>query len=100
MRRYFYLITANERNGDRVGGVSINTNRRQRSEKNTEVATDKRDLETNDVWEERYVSLGYHDFEDEEDYEENVGDVIQEKLEDIDDRHLETAGLDPKGVLA
>lgn len=100
MRRYFYLVTENGRNPDREGGVSVSDMRRHRSKKNEERVANKRDIETGDTWEERYVSFGHHDFEDEEDYVENVGDVLQEKLTEIDVEHLENAGLEPEEVLA
>jgi hypothetical protein len=100
MRRHFYLITGNGRNEDRVGGVSIDSTRRPRAKKNEERVSDKRDLDTGETWEEWYVSLGYYDFEDEDDYEENGWDVVQEKLAEIDEEHLEKAGLDPEEVLA
>lgn len=95
MRRYFYLITENERYPDRVGGVSIEDMRRARAKKNEERVAQKRDLETMETWEERYASLGHHDFEDEDDYEENAVAVMKEKLAEIDESHLRKVGIDP-----
>lgn len=100
MRRYFYLVTESETEPDRVGGVSVQSMRRQRAKKNEERVASKRNIETGETWDEHYVSLGHHDFEDEDDYEERVGEVIQEKLQEIDAEHLESAGLEPEEVLA
>ena len=95
MRRYFYLITDNERYPDRVGGVSTDSMRRPQAAKNEERISRKRDIETGETWKEHYVSLGHYDFEDESDYENNVGDVIKQKLAEIDESHLEGVGIDP-----
>lgn len=96
-RRHFYLVTDSPRE-DRVGGVDITETRRPRGQKNTESVLDKRNLDTGEGFSERIVSLGYYDFDSEEDYEERCGDVVLEKLEEVDESHLEAAGLDPEEV--
>jgi len=40
------------------------------------------------------VGLGYVDFEDEDDYEENFGDEAKRKLAEIDSKWLDKAALD------
>lgn len=101
MRRHLYLITDHP-NDELVGNVEARSGRYPRAKKNEERPIDKRNLETNETWEERVVGLGYHDFEDEADYQDNekFAEVVQDKLDDIDDEHLEAAGLDPEVKIA
>jgi len=40
------------------------------------------------------VGLGYHDFDDRADYEESFKPVVDRKLREVDDKHLETAGVE------
>lgn len=47
----------------------------------------------------RIVGRGYVDFADEQEYEETIDDAIKAKLDEIDESHLENAGLDPQEVL-
>jgi len=97
-RKHFYLVV-DAPDEDRIGGVDITDTRRMVSEKNKQTTQQFRNLETGDTYTEDAVSLGYHDFDDEEDYEERVGEVVTEKLGEVDERHLEDAGLDPKEVI-
>ncbi len=100
MRKHFYLVTSHP-DDDLVGNV-ITTDKRKMTtaEKNKEGVCQKRDLETNETWSFHEVGLGYYDFEDEDDYQENAWDVIHQKLGEVDESHLEKAGLDPSEVLA
>lgn len=41
-----------------------------------------RNRKTQELYKVTMIGLGYHDFEDKEDYEENVGDVVEEKLDE------------------
>ena len=99
MRRHFYLIIDSP-DEDKIGGVDITEQRYVNSEKNTETRLDKRNLDTNETFSDRVVSLGYYDFEDESEYEARAGEVMLEKLGEIDEKHLENAGLDPEEVLS
>lgn len=99
MRRYLFLITDHP-NDDLVGTVESTDTPYARVEKNAEGVVDMRDMDTDETWTERMVGLGYHDFESEDDYEERFVDVAQEKLAEIDEDHLQNAGLNPKEVLA
>ena len=99
MRKHLYLITEHEEE-DRVGGVSFMDKRLSRSEKNSETPIHNLDHDKEDfVVVGKQVSLGYVDFDDEDDYEENAVDAMKQKLDEVDRRHLEKAGLEPEEVL-
>lgn len=98
-RKHFYLVTEHE-DSDQVGRVSIGDSRLANGSKNEETAIHTFDEDTGDfeILGKR-VSMGYIDFESEDDYEENIGDAVRRKLGEIDERHLHKAGLDPNEVL-
>ncbi|RDZ61410.1 hypothetical protein C5B90_19255 [Haloferax sp. Atlit-12N] len=98
MRKHFYLVVESEKNPDREGGVSIYENQQRPSSKNEQTVHQMRNLETNETWTKTMVSLGYVDFEDEDDYEERAHEKMLEKLAEIDESHLRDAGLDPEEV--
>jgi hypothetical protein len=99
VRKHLYLITEHEQE-DRIGGVSIMDNRMSRPEKNQEGPVTVFDEDEGDFREVgAKVHLGYADFESEDVYEDRIGDVIREKLAEVDQRWLEKAGLDPDEVL-
>ncbi len=99
MRKHLYLVVENEEHPEREGGVSVLNTRATPSSKNEQTIHHMRNFETGETWTKTMVSLGYEDFEDEEDYEERLGEVTKRKLAEIDERHLEDAGLDPDEVL-
>lgn len=99
MRKHLYLVVENERYPDREGGVSIHDTRATPSSKNEQTVQHMRNFETGDEWTVTHVSLGYVDFDDEDEYEEQIGDAVKRKLAEIDERHLIDAGLDPDEVL-
>ncbi|WP_323192446.1 hypothetical protein [Halostella sp. PRR32] len=104
MRKHFYLITEHP-NEDRVGQIEVTSQRKTPSSKNEETACHKmRFDEERESIEDRFtqmnVSIGYYDFEDEDGYQEQASDVVQSKLEEIDEEHLRKAGLDPEEVFA
>ena len=100
MRKHLYLITEHDKE-DRVGGISVYNSRFSGSKKGeaepiTVLGEEKEGFR--DVGEKVY--LGYHDFEDEDDVEENFADVAQRKLGEVDVAHVERAGLNPEEVTA
>jgi len=100
VRKHFYLVTEHEEDR-RVGCVSIMDQRMSKPLKNEEgritvLNEEKEDFEHVG----KKVGLGYADFENEDDYEARVDDVIKEKLADVDKDWLEKAGLDAEEVLA
>lgn len=99
MRKHLYLVVENERHPDREGGVSIRDSRAPRSSKNEQTVQHMRNFETGDEWDVTHVSMGYVDFDDEDEYEEQIGDAVKRKLTEIDERHLRDAGVDPEEVL-
>ena len=93
MRKHFYLITEHE-NEDRVGGVSVYDSPMRDALKDQEgriTVFDKENGEFNDVG--KKVGLGYHDFDDEADYEARVGDVLVEKIQEVDRKWAERANV-------
>lgn len=98
MRKYLYLITDSPEQ-DKIGGVDIREAPYARAEKNKEVPIDKRNIETNETWTESVVSLGYVDFENQQEYESEIHSAMKGKLNEIDEQHLVNAGLDPEEVL-
>lgn len=98
MRKHLYLIVDHPED-DRVGQVKITDTRLPRSDKNNRTPASAMNVETGERWEYTVVSMGYVDYEGEEEYEEKIADDVQEKLTEIDEGHIEAAGLDPDGVL-
>lgn len=96
-RKHCYLIT-DHYNEDRVGTLKISDTRIDPSEKNEETTHHVLNKETKEMHETTVVSCGYVDFESEEAYEESEWSVFQDKLREIDEEHLEAAGLDPEEV--
>lgn len=101
MRVHFYLITDHpddEKIGliETVEGGQKNTG----ASKNEEGVCYLFNHETGDRKEQWEVGLGYVDFEDENDYEENLPEAVDRKLAEIDAEYLEKAGHDPEGVAA
>lgn len=94
MRKHFYLITDHP-NDDYVGNVEMTRHRHMRVEKNDEGVVDTRNIDTGEETTYRCVGLGYHDFDDEDDYQENAGDVVQEKLSEVDAKWHEKTGVEP-----
>lgn len=97
MRRHFYLVVEAP-NEDVVGGVDIREQRYEAAKKNEQRTIHKRDLDTNEQFTETVVSLGYHDFEDEDDYQDRNWLVTLEKLSEIDETHLQDADVEPEMV--
>jgi len=93
VRRHLYLITEHEED-DRVGSVKCTSTRITNSKKNEERPI--RTFEPDDGFyiAGKQVALGYVDFEDEDDMEENFGDEAKRKLADIDAKWLDKAGMD------
>lgn len=99
MRKHLYLIVDSPQE-EFVGRVASMDRQRPQVEKNVEGVVDKRNMDTGESYQERLVGLGYHDFEDEAEYEEQFVKVVKGKLGEIDEEHLVKAGLDPQEVLA
>jgi hypothetical protein len=100
VRKHLYLITEHE-NDDRVGLVTVLDTRLSRSAKNEETPIHVLDEEAKDFRTVgKQVSLGYVDFESEQDYEKAFADELDRKLAEIDDCHLHKAGHDPAEVEA
>lgn len=94
-RKWMYLIVDSPHE-DYIGNVSIRDSQMQTdARKNERGQTRKLNRETGETYVETVVGMGYHDFEDEEDYEENIGEVMPEKLAELEDRHLESVGVNP-----
>lgn len=99
MRKYIYLITEDPRRQDMVGLLEITDNLKTPSSKNEETAHRMADWSgegaptDDDRWTRRLVSVGHADFEDEDDYADRIESVVRGKLDEIDDRHIEKAGI-------
>lgn len=93
MRKHLYLITEH-RDESRVGKIEFAESRHEHIGKNEEGGVDMRNMNTNETWSYKAVGLGYHDFEDEKDYHERIGDVATEKLREVDEKHLEKASIE------
>lgn len=98
VRKYMYLITENEKNPDDVGKIEIASNPRHGTTKNEETTQEMQIVDTGERYDMAVVSLGYHDFENEAAYRDHDGTIVRRKLLDVDDRHLEKAGIDPESV--
>jgi len=100
MRKHFYLITEHE-DDERVGLIGITDKQFSRVLKNEESPIHVLDEE-----EEGFrivgkrVGMGYVDFEDEDDYDDRVGEATRQKLGEIDEEWLDKAGHDSEEVFA
>lgn len=96
MRKYFYLVTEHE-DEDRTGGVSVHDSPMSRPTKNEEGAITVLD-EDEEGFQEigKKVGLGYHDFEDEDEYNDNelLADVMQAKIRSVDREWARKAGVE------
>jgi len=97
VRKHLSLITEHP-DEEKVGNVEASERQKDRVTKNSEGVVDYRNVKTGKAWEEMHVGLGYHDFESEQEYNDNERfvEVVSEKLAQIDDEHLEKAGLNPE----
>lgn len=88
MRKYLYLITDHP-NQDIIGQVEITDKPKMRVKKNKEVSVGLRNLESGEKQGKKsIIGLGYEDFDSKDDYENSVSEVVENKLEDIDDNFL------------
>lgn len=95
MRKHLYLVTEHE-DDDRVGGVSVYDSPMSRSRKNKEEPITVLDDEKEDFRDVgKKVYLGYHDFENEAEYNDNefVADVMQAKIRSVDRQWAEKADV-------
>jgi len=92
MRKHLALITDHD-NEDLVGTVKITDQQLPRVRKDEDRTVDTVNVETNERGSYDAVGLGYHDFEDEQHYQETIGGVVSAKLRDIDTEHLKKAGV-------
>lgn len=95
MRKHLYLITEHS-DDDHIGLVEVKERRHARVEKNSEGVVETFNIETGERREYRCVGLGYYDFDDESDYQENAADVLHEKLVEVDTQWHEKAGVQPE----
>jgi len=102
MRKHMYLIVEHER--DEFEGNVKFTDKTLGSVLKGEIGPihkfDEEDGEFSTVG--KQVGLGYHDFDSPEEYEDNdrVQQVVLEKLRQVDESHLERAGVDLDEVAA
>lgn len=96
MRKHLYLITEHDHNDDLVGSVEFAETRLDSAEKNVETPMHVFDKETGDfATVGKRVGLGYVDIAgDGELTGEEAAAVAQSKLAEIDERHLEKAGVE------
>jgi len=95
MRKHLYLVTSHPEDSH-VGLVESREKRYETAEKNEERRVDKRNLDTGEGFTMKVVGLGHHDFESETPSGERFSEVAKDKLAEIDDEHLESAGMDPE----
>ena len=93
MRKYLYLITEHP-DEDVIGKIEAADSPHLGATKNEEIVYTLRNTVSGEVTGEKgVVSIGYADFEDEEEYEQQWPEVIKRKLREIDQSHLEKAGV-------
>lgn len=98
MRKYLYLITQHSSDA-LVGKIEATDSPQPGASKNEEIVYPVRNIESGEVSGEKgLVSLGFADFESEEEYEQSWPEVAKEKLREIDQSHLEKAGLSPEEI--
>lgn len=94
-RKHLYLVTSHP-DEDRVGLVESREKRYEMAEKNEERRVDKRNLDTGEGFTMKVVGLGFHVFQSDTPSGERFSEVAKDKLAEIDDEHLESAGFDPE----
>ena len=94
-RQYLYLITDHP-DREHIGRVEFAPTAHTNGEKNEERTIHIRNLKTGDSYEYQCVGMGFHDFETEAaSNDPDVAlEVIQEKMDDLDEKWLEKAGVD------
>lgn len=94
-RQHLYLVTDHP-DEEHIGRVEFAPEPHLTVEKNDEGAVHIRNMESGDSYKYLCVGMGFHDFDSEE--ASNDPDVclevIQEKMEDLDDEWLEKAGVE------
>lgn len=98
VRKYMYLITASEKDPDDVGKVEVSSKPRHGAEKNVERTNSMLVVDSGERYDVSIVGLGYYDFENDAAYREHGGEIVRQKLLEIDDQYLETVGIDPDDV--
>lgn len=94
MRKHLALIIEHD-DPERVGLIASYDSRPSRLIKNEPAPIQIRDDEKRGfATVGKKVGLGYVDFDDEDDYEENFGDAVKRKLTEIDAKWLDKAGMD------
>jgi len=93
VRRHLYLITDHP-NEDYIGKVEAREKAYTRTEKNVERPVDTLNIDTGERCTISVVGLGYHDFDDRDDYEESFKPVVDRKLREVDQQHLDKAGVE------
>ena len=94
MRKHFFLVTEHE-DGEKVGCVHVYDSPKQQPLKGDEGTITVLDDETEgfrDVG--KQVKLGYHDFEDEGDFEARAAEVMQSKIREVDREWAVKAGVE------
>jgi len=94
MRKHLELITEEPKNPHHIGNVELTDSRTPRVKKNVETVHDMRNIETDETWERKVVGMGYVDFDDQDHYESSCGEEVERKLAEIDEKHLEKAGIE------
>jgi hypothetical protein len=100
MRKHLALIIEHD-DADKVGLVTFYDKPKTRLEKNTATPIQTFNKETGEfstVGKE--VSLGYVDFEDEDDLEERAAEEIQRKLREVDEKWVDKAGIELEELAA
>lgn len=93
MRKHLYLVTEHE-NPDLVGTIKSTDTRLTRGEKNKETPFHKIDEGNGEFYVAgKHVHLGYVDFEDDDPDQDTWLPAFRDKLTEIDERHLEKAGV-------
>jgi len=93
VRRHLYLITDHP-NEYYIGKVEPREKAYTRTEKNVERPVDTLNIDTGERCTISVVGLGYHDFDDRDDYEESFKPVVDRKLREVDQQHLDKAGVE------
>ena len=87
MRKFLYYIE----NGDKehnypTGEVMVRDAPLSVNKGDTEIVT-HRNIESGEQWKVTYTGLGYKDFDDEKDYENNSHNILKERVENIIDEN-------------
>lgn len=85
MRRHFARVTDGDGHPDlREGLLEVRSKPFPTLKKGEERVSHRLNRETGEEYDVKMVYLGYHDFENQEEYEQSLQEVVEQKMDEVD----------------